>query len=315
MSEVRNKGARPVVIYHSADFDGLFSGAVALRALTRKYLGSVQQSIKPCTIEPLMIGWDYGDPVPEIPEGTMELYMIDISVDGLMDHPGLIWIDHHKSAMEKYGPKPGLQIDGVAACRLAFQWFRHQDLKEAWNHAAFFHRLLPEPDALRLVGEYDVWDKRDPDAERLQYGLTASGPWSPVKIVDRFFDTGMDGSAPIQMINDGAVAMRWQAAFAAGVCEQRGYMVNVAGVQFWTLCSVHTRNSMWFPDASVPAEAEGLMALRLEGDGKVRVSLYQREGCDHDLSVIAVEHGGGGHRGACGFEMTLGQAITRGLIR
>jgi len=41
-----------------------------------------------------------------------------------MERPGLVWIDHHKSAIEKYGATtPGYRIDGVAACRLAWQWF------------------------------------------------------------------------------------------------------------------------------------------------------------------------------------------------
>jgi uncharacterized protein len=104
---------KTVVIYHSADFDGIFC-----REIARKFL-------PPDTI---FIGWNYGDPVEEIKNGINDedrLYILDLSIDELMGHPNLIWIDHHKSAIEKYPATiPGYRIDGVAACRLVWQWFR-----------------------------------------------------------------------------------------------------------------------------------------------------------------------------------------------
>jgi len=55
--------------------------------------------------------------------------MLDISIPGLMMHQDLIWIDHHKSAMEKWDNGPeGYRIDGVAACRLAWQWSFQMEL-------------------------------------------------------------------------------------------------------------------------------------------------------------------------------------------
>ena len=48
----------------------------------------------------------------------------------------------------------------------------------------------------------------------------------------------------------------------------------------------------------------------LTGD-KVLVSLYHVEGkTHHDLSQIAVKYGGGGHKGACGFQITLNELST-----
>lgn len=57
---------------------------------------------------------------------------------------------------------------------------------------------------------------------------------------------------------------------------------------------------------------ERAQALR---DGQGKGSLYNRPGHEHiDHSVIAVAHGGGGHKGACGFSLTLGQAIMEGIV-
>ena len=86
---------KTTVIFHSADFDGLFC-----REIARKFLPDAE-----------LIGWDYGDPTPakELLDGTETLYMLDISIPDLMDHPKLVWIDHHKSAIEKYGPVAGMR--------------------------------------------------------------------------------------------------------------------------------------------------------------------------------------------------------------
>lgn len=51
-------------------------------------------------------------------------------------------------------------------------------------------------------------------------------------------------------------------------------------------------------------------------DGYVDVSLYHspHENKDYDLSKIAVKYGGGGHRGACGFRVSLKDAVNMGLL-
>ena len=74
--------------------------------------------------------------------------------------------------------------------------------------------------------------------------------------------------------------------------------------------------STWFPDDAIMDGAEGLMCIRMQGDGLVRISLYHRTNFNHhDLSKIAIKYGGGGHKGACGFEITTKQAIELGIIR
>ena len=115
---------KTTVIHHSADYDGLFC-----REIARKFLPGAE-----------LIGWDFGDAPLEIPsEG--QIYILDLPVDrvfgmkfGEEGHlPWLervIWIDHHKSSIETHNKTiPGYRIDGVAACRLAWQWFQG-DLRE-----------------------------------------------------------------------------------------------------------------------------------------------------------------------------------------
>ena len=120
--ELMNK---TTVIFHSADFDGIFC-----REIARKFLPDAE-----------LIGWDFKDPkIPFPSEGTV--YILDLSpdcftlthdnlpmrADGGFDGNGdrLIWIDHHKSSIEKHHTFfPGYRIDGVAAARLCWQYFTH----------------------------------------------------------------------------------------------------------------------------------------------------------------------------------------------
>ncbi len=308
------------VIYHRADFDGLFSGAVCLHWL------------KKAGHDVTLTGWDFGDPVIDVGYENDIVYVVDLPVTCVTPEDcKMVWIDHHKSSIDSTNPHvPGYRIDGVAACRLAWQWFQQGaegDGTELTNasKSEYVNRTVREPLALTLAGEYDVWDKRDFRAEQFQFGLTAHGPWKPETLADEFLKFSRANGAPTgdlesmrvgKVCNDGEAAMNWQQAYAEDVCRQRLYMVEWEGLNFCCLASVHARNSMWFPHNAIPLGADALMCYRIEGDGFVKVSLYHRPGGEElDLSPIAVKHSGGGHKGACGFQLTIGQAILEGILK
>lgn len=302
-----------VVIYHKADFDGIFC-----REIARKFLPDAK-----------LIGWDYGDPLPVSKNSSVVLFMLDISVDGLMDHQHLIWIDHHKSAIEKYSPQiKGYRIDGVAACRLAWHWFTNPEGQV--NHSLlaikqhFIDRAVEEPLAVRLAGEYDIWDKRDPDADLFQHGLRSrdlANDWSMLLTPDRhptiaeieaLMDVGHDknllrpdGTMPnptvVGLLESGKVVQYNKEQENVGIITSYGFTVEFEGLKF--LACNHARfNSHLFTDGIRP-EHQGLLGFNYDGKGKWRVSLYGVLGSDVDLSKIAVKYGGGGHKNACGFQV------------
>lgn len=332
------------VIYHSADFDGLFC-----REIARKFL-------PPNTG---FIGWDFADPPMDyLPEGR--LYVMDLPVDrvfgftfqdgkpvdGLTPESMLdvvellhrtVWIDHHKSSIESH-PKdiPGYRIDGVAACRLAWQWFTHDfglhnprcnpvdyDLPQK-DH--FIAREVVEPMAVRLAGEYDIWDKRDPRAEVFQFGLRSMDltgfHWGQLLSIEKpsiadaewLVQHGYNGllepdgtcvpAVVIQLLESGERLQRYQRQQDANAVNHRSFMVKWEGLRFLALNTV-VGNSLTFAAKDVPETGhDALMMFRF--DGKFwHFSLYHaKHRTDMDLSVIAVKHGGGGHRGACGFKLT-----------
>ena len=88
------------VIYHRADYDGVFC-----REIAKHFLGA--DGVR-------YIGWDFGDPPVPIPERTDKTYVLDLPLDKVFGtsinpeggqpfyHSNIIWIDHHKSAIESH---------------------------------------------------------------------------------------------------------------------------------------------------------------------------------------------------------------------
>lgn len=283
---------KTTVIHHNADFDGLFC-----REIARKFIPDAE-----------LIGWDYGQ--PKIPVPTGNFYILDLSPECLACGASYafdqcVWIDHHKSAIEKFNPLiSGYRIDGVAACRLAWQWF-NQGLESypvncPSTKQPYFERKVMEPLAVCLAGEYDIWDKRDPNAELFQHGLR-SRELTP-EIWARLLGDAQDpkdDETVLDLLNGGEVLQYARTKENESVIKTAGFTCQWEGLTF-LCCNAARYNSQLFT-AGVKPEHDALLGFAWRGD-KWTVSLYHAPGKEHhDLSLIAVKHGGGGHRGACGF--------------
>lgn len=304
---------KTTVIHHSADFDGLFC-----REIARKFLPDAE-----------LIGWDFGDATlpPELPIRD-QVYVLDLPLDrpfGLSGstaivksvHSKTIWIDHHKSSIESHPTDiMGYRIDGVAACRLAWQWFTMVDgnTKEGYvGHGCpmirpagvlpmiqdYKNREVNEPLAVRLAGEYDVWDHRDPRAELFQFGLRSTpltdGVW------DNLLDPKYLKNIVEQLLERGEPIAYAREQEYRDVITQQGFDVEFEGLKFLA-CNSHEcdiRSQLF--EAGIKPHHDGLIGFTFGGNDW-RVSLYGVPGKpDIDLSPIAKKYGGGGHRQACGF--------------
>lgn len=291
---------KTTVVYHSADYDGIFC-----REIARKFLPNAE-----------LIGWNFGDAKIKMPEG--QVYILDLSPDCIEGIAGLgqtacvdehdylkriIWIDHHKTSIEKWPSSiRGYRIDGVAACRLAWQWFTgKQEFAGTYELPArqsYIDRIISEPLAVRLAGEYDIWDKRDPCAETLQYGLRCRdltlADWDDLLCVKVHSVLG-------SLLDDGEVAQRYAQKMDSDLVKHRSYRMEWEGLN-WLVLNTGRFNSLTFTALDVPETGhDALMGYMF--NGKVwTVSLYHaKDRTDLDLSTIAMKHGGGGHKGACGF--------------
>ncbi len=146
------------VIYHSADYDGIFC-----REIAWKFLGPKAGQESDCRL----LGWNFGDPPIPVPaEG--QIYVLDLPVDRVFGLdlkvtdwneaiPNyLCWIDHHKTSIDSHPTDiPGYRIDGVAACRLAWRWFQEHAIAQRTGEAPrlpekehYLNRTVAEPAAV-----------------------------------------------------------------------------------------------------------------------------------------------------------------------
>ena len=132
------------IFYHSADLDGHCSGALLKDAFP-------EAELKPI---------NYGEPFPwsEI-KPDEEIYMVDFSLEPISDIwklksvcDRLVWIDHHKSAIEAYYIEAQKRNDqfiegyrriGKAGCELTWSWL---------------HPTKKMPEFIELLGRHDVRD-------------------------------------------------------------------------------------------------------------------------------------------------------------
>lgn len=324
---------KTTVVHHSADFDGIFC-----REIARKFLPDAE-----------LIGWDFPDKPLSFPSSG-KIYVLDLPIDRVfgfetetlkkIERGIFVWIDHHKSSIETHPTDiPGYRIDGVAACRLAWFWFSawekfksqtSLDPDEPWFNAHypfatksdFVDRKLEEPLAVRLAGEYDIWDKRDPRAEVFQFGIRSVelndnlwsvllNEWRPtvtelesLMTAGRKFALNPDGTAThpfvLELLKDGEMLQRYQQRNDEGVIK-RSFLVKFEGFKFLALNTARC-NSLTFASKDVPETGHDAL-MGFYWNGKWNVSLYHaKHRTDLDLSKIAVKYGGGGHRGACGFQ-------------
>lgn len=290
------------IIYHRADDDGKLSHAIVAEHMRRN--GLEFQSFP----------WDYGDPTPDLSGIEGDIWMVDISVDEILGNTDLrgriVWIDHHKSAIEKWSEVNfrGLQYDGMGACRLC--WFytsAEQDVHKRFlaEHAKVYD-LNIEPPGVFLVGLRDVWAHKgtvwERDCEHLRLALVAMPAHGEIAAgcdVDQLLILGSN----IAAYDRALMAEYSEACHIATWCGLRFLVLNTPGRGSGCLDA----RSKERVQLHGPSDHDALMVWRFDGSS-CRVSLYHAaHRTDLDLSLIATRMGGGGHRGACGFRTTLEQ--------
>ena len=175
-----------VCVYHSIDLDGWMSAAI-VKYWFEKQLIITNSSIDSITDKIDFIGYNYGQPIPDLSEFD-KVIMCDISfpkdvMRSLFDKldNNLIWIDHHISAFKELIDEPidiedystlfnGLRRTDYAACELTWKYFM-EGIKGDPDKESIEN---PMPEIVRLLGRYDCFGHKGTDEEQkvleFQYG-------------------------------------------------------------------------------------------------------------------------------------------------
>lgn len=291
----------PIVIYHNKDMDGYCSGAIARLHFHRHGYPEVD-----------MIGWDYGNPIPDIPHHA-NVIMTDISFPAeemikLQNNCALFtWIDHHKTAIKDsedhgYSQAHGLRRVGDSASLLAWEYFFGEQYKNP-------------PSVVYWTDRYDVWKQGD-DWEvvlQMQYALrhffrdpaevSHYRHWAP------FLTEGI-GLGEYEDI--GRAIYLFSKDLHKKQC-QNAFDLRFHGLNFIALN--HAFGGSTVLESVVNSNHDGIFMFYFDGK-KYKVSLYGN-GKDHDLSQIARIYNGGGHFQASGFTVSkdIMKQILDGIIQ
>jgi len=267
--------------YHSADLDGHCSGAI----IKRKH--------------PIceMIGINYGQEIPWASIGNEKVFMVDF---GLQPFENMVklnklcelhWIDHHKTAIEdaykfKFLASGGQSIEeGIAGCELTWKYIHTGEI----------------PLAVTLLGRYDVWDHTDERTLPFQYGMRQFPDTRPenVELWEKLFT---DDNYCNIIIERGQMILDYEESQNKKFCRAYSFETTFNGLT--AICANRGFCNSKLFDSVYDPNIHHLMItfIRMKLPKKQwTVSLYSTRD-DVDCGKIAKSFGGGGHKGAAGFQ-------------
>lgn len=244
----------------------------------------------------------YGEPVPPLPNGTLEVFILDFSYnrktcDHLASKYLLQVIDHHQTARDELAGAVYAIFDmSRAGCELAW---------------AFFHPDKPLPDLLAYVADRDLWKWALPNSQEVNAWVAILPP-----TFERWAEVLRDGIGEREMTMGSALLANQERQLHALARQARFTILfgKPAAVVNSALLHSELRHLLatMHPQLALVAVYNDLP------DGSRKYSLRTHRD-NLDVSALARQFGGGGHRRAAGFvlpanlEQRLGGELATNL--
>lgn len=270
------------VIHHKSCFDG-----VAAAWVVKRYFELQQERTKE-EINIQIIPAQYGDPFPEFKDiGEVDIYIVDFSYDRVTLERvfsaarSLLVLDHHKTAQEVLQGFPAAVFDmNRSGAGIAWDWF-------------FMGR--PRPWLIDCVEDRDLWKFKLPFTRR-QMAHIATVPMT-VEEFGKLVDL-----EPLWVADRGDGILDYIRNYGLKAIEH-AFMREIGGYAFWIINAAYMNCSDHLDLMMQVKEFDRAASFYLREDGKWQFSLRSRG--DLDVSAIAKKYGGGGHKNAAGFEVTV----------
>ena len=317
----------PIPIDHAiithTDADGIVSAAIVNRWIERgSSHGKIVHNYQ----------WNYGNSTVNI-ESVLDsrmrdettIWLTDITLpDAFMEKYAsrIVWIDHHKSALENDKPWKSKLKGNYSAISAPF-YLGSDGETEARQVAACelaWLKLFPGdtmPPMVRAIGRYDVWDNTEETYAAHEY-LTAKIAESGGRLL-RSFPNAISypewifafGDEYLSMVEAGKGMVKATQACFARQCGSVASLAEFDGTIFVT-GNVGGVNSTYF-DSFMPGQGDYIVPFCYRfSNGMVTVSCYNRNGSDALAFLTKLTDGLelksiGGHKGACGCVFGLDQ--------
>ena len=237
-----------------------------------------------------------------------QIYIVDYSImpnemrELLKITKDVTWIDHHKTAIERYKDFEydirGIRYDGIAGCMLTYCYLTHMTNGGRGEIRPFDIQMTEDaPLFTKLIADWDVWKFDYGDKTRSFITAFNSYDFNPEsKEWIRFFKRILSKSSPVtDMIDEGTSMLKYRDGWAKEYLKRFGFEVNFEGLNCFAV-NLGNCNSEYFK--SLPdGKYDAFMPFAYNGE-KWTVSMYSKT---HDVSDICKKYGGGGHAQAAGF--------------
>ena len=264
--------------FHSSDLDGQCSGAI------------IKMAYPDCEL----IGINYGDDFPwDSIKRNDTVILVDISLQPFSDMEklsnmcSLYWIDHHISAINEYEKSKNFRPADVslnteyAACELTWKYFNKTSI----------------PYYVTLLGQFDIWNHSNPDTLFFQYGLSQynTNPdnqilWEKLKL--KQFLT--------EIINEGRHIKKYVDKENIKYLKNAGFETEFSGYKCYAVNKLFCGSLIF--DSLKNKEDYDIFIIFGYNNFKWSISLYSEKD-NIDVSKLAKKYGGGGHKGASGFQL------------
>lgn len=270
---MRTKFEDPCCIYHANCFDGMAAYMV------------VDSIFKGIPAFPM----HYGSPLPAEIFEFKSIIVVDFSLpreemQSLVHDAGkeLLVLDHHKTAMEA--------CEGLSFCTFDMN---RSGAGLAWD---YFYPEKPRPVLVDYIEDRDLWRFKLPDSKYVNAFIQSF----PIEIGAYYELLNMLRLRLPECRDAGIAIERYKDTMTAAMCKRVRY-ANIGGFEVPV-----TNASLLFSEVgsylcehypTYPFAA----GYFIREDGKVQYSLRSKG--NFDVSLIAKQYGGGGHKNAAGFEV------------
>lgn len=209
------------------------------------------------------------------------------------------WIDHHISAIEKYNnfniPIKGIRYDGIAGCMLTYIYLNIMTTGGVGKVLEFNPEMVNRaPKFTKLIADWDVWKFEFGDQTRLfNMGFEIYDKSPEDKIWTELLE---NNTLVYRIIEDGKLLTKYRDTWAELYCKSKGFEVEFEGYKCFAM-NLGCCNSEYFNSLD-KSKYDILIPFCFDGN----LYVYSLYSTNVDVAKIAQKYGGGGHKGASGFQ-------------
>lgn len=288
------------IIFHSVDWDGYTSAAIALKAYP----------------EADLIPWTYGDPLPDVSK-YVRVVLVDLTIYEQTSQSKdfrwmednrrkLIWIDHHPVIHEVPGKFMGRQEEGIGASWLTWMYF-HKNYGVGVNSVGHI-KYVATYDVFRKDGKYCKW------ADAWAYQLYLSDNFkrctSSEDSIERVGDAlylMMDLEGPFLRLLEGFALEEKRRKKESEVFSDHALRVVIDGHDAW-LIETDEQPSLIIRNHLEACDGDLFIIIsenKKAPNGDYRASIRSSSTSTLTAQAFAEAHGGSGHVPAAGCTLSL----------